>query len=197
MYQGICWAEGTKRLIKCWSDEKGVRECGTSVPPEYSRNRIEVINEQGVVVQVIEATRTREELEREREREKLRKAEQAAITAQKRRDELLLQSYTNEKDLLTARNRTLEGIDGQITIVKNNLKLMRDNLDRLNHQAADHERNGTKPPQKLLEDIEKMRQDFEDLQNTMQKHESERESLVKRYENDLKRFRQLKRQTMF
>ena len=48
--------------IKCWVNKDKVRECGQSVPPEYSQQRIEVINDKGIVIKVIERTKTPEEL---------------------------------------------------------------------------------------------------------------------------------------
>lgn len=184
-------------LIKCWYDTRGVRECGSVVPQEFARNRIEVINEQGVVVQVIEASRTPEEIEREKERDRVRKEREAKLAAQKRRDEILLNTYTTEKDLFQARDKNLAGANSQIDIVKNNLSLHQSNLDQLNRAAADHERNGTTPPVKLVEDIAKARQDIEELNSSLKQRQDEKETLIKRYEEDLKRFRELKRKILF
>ena len=38
--------------IKCWVNKDGVRECGYTVPPEYSQQRIEIMNQRGIVVEV-------------------------------------------------------------------------------------------------------------------------------------------------
>ena len=48
--------------IKCWTNNDDVRECGHSVPPEYSQKRIEILNERGIVVSVKEAAKTKEQL---------------------------------------------------------------------------------------------------------------------------------------
>ncbi|MBI3562057.1 MAG: hypothetical protein HY080_10125 [Gammaproteobacteria bacterium] len=189
-------ASGAKVFIKCWQDDHGIRECGSVVPQEYSRNRIEVINENGVVVQVIEATRTKEEQEREQEREHARRAREAKLAEQKRRDENLLNSYTTEKDLITARDKTLEGIASQIDILKSNLKIQRTNFEQLNHEAGNYERNGKTPPAKLVENIHTLRQEIDKLETSYQLREDELENITQRYEDDLKRFRELKRQTL-
>ena len=134
----VASAPSSKFLIKCWHDNKGIRECGSNVPPEFSRNRIEFINEQGVVVKVIEATRTKEEQERERERTQMARDKAAKIAEQKRRDEVLLHSYSSESDLTTARDKNIKGINDIIDITRSNLEYYQNTLDDLNRQAGDH-----------------------------------------------------------
>ena len=51
--------------IKCWTNKEGVRECGAVVPPEYSQQRVEIMNERGIVVDVKEAAKTKEQLAEE------------------------------------------------------------------------------------------------------------------------------------
>lgn len=190
-------AAGGKLLIKCWYDDTGLRECGSTVPPEYSRNRIELLNEYGVVVEVREAVRTKEEQEREKERQQQEQARQTKLAEQKRRDDVLLNSYTAEKDLLLARDKTLEGVTTQMEIIKKNLELHQTRLDRLNHDAGNYERNGKTPPAKLVDDINAIRQEVANLQHSYKSREAEKASLIKRYNDDLKRFRELKRRNMF
>lgn len=197
LLHSVALAAGGKLLIKCWYDDTGLRECGSTVPPEYSRNRIELLNEYGVVVEVREAMRTKEEQEREKERQRQEQARQTKLAEQKRRDEVLLNSYTTEKDLLLARDKTLEGVTTQMDIIKRNLELHQDRLDRLNHDAGNYERNGKTPPAKLVDDINAIRDEVANLKHSYKTREVEKASLIKRYDDDLKRFRELKRKNMF
>ena len=48
--------------IKCWTNEEGVRACGTVVPPEYAQQEHEEINKQGIVVNVQERAKTEAEI---------------------------------------------------------------------------------------------------------------------------------------
>jgi hypothetical protein len=187
----------TKRLIKCWHDNKGLRECGSTVPPEFSRNRIEFINEQGVVVQVVEATRTKEEQEREKERTRQQREKEAKIAEQKRRDEVLLSSYTSERDITTARDNNILGINSIIDITRSNLEYHQNSLDALNKQAGDLERNGTQPPQKLIEQINQAKAVIAEKQTSLKLKETDKAVMIKRYEDDIKRFRELTRKGLF
>ena len=109
--------------INCWRNNLGIRECGSVVPPEYSQQRIEVINERGVVVKVIEAAKTPEELADEREQKRLQEAEEAVRKEQARLDAILLNAYTTERDLILARDNNLKSAKGQIDISKGNLRI--------------------------------------------------------------------------
>lgn len=179
-------------LIKCWENKHGVRECGSVVPPEYSQGRIEIVNERGLTVKVIEAAKTPEELVKEREllraleeRERLRK-EQA------RQDAILLNTYTTERDLILARDNNLKAVQGQIDISNGNLRVLQDNLRNLQERAANYERSGKKPPEKTVTDIESMKTQIEAKQRYIQAKVTEKTNMEQRYEEDLSRFRKLK-----
>lgn len=186
-----------KILIKCWHDNRGLRECGSTVPPEFSRNRIEFINEQGVVVKVVEATRTKEEQEREKERVQMQREKAAKIAEQKRRDEVLLNSYSSERDIITARDNNIQGINGIIDITRTNLEYHQNTLDTLNKQAGDLERNGHQPPQKLIDQINQAKVVITEKQLSLKLKEDEKKTMLKRYENDVKRYRELTRKNLF
>ncbi len=186
-----------RRLIKCWHDNKGLRECGSTVPPEFSRNRIEFINEQGVVVQVVEATRTKEEQEREKERVQMQRDKATKIAEQKRRDEVLLNSYSSERDLTTARDNNVKGINDIIDMTRSNLEYYQNTLDDLNRQAGDHERNGNQPPPKLIDQINQTKTKISEKQISLKLKEDEKNAMLKRYEEDIKRFRELTRKGLF
>lgn len=180
------------RTFKCWENTSGVRECGRVVPPEYSQSRIEIINERGLVVRVIEAAKSPEELAIEKEREHLRKLREAERKEQARTDSILLNTYTKERDLILARDNNLKAAQGQIDISIGNLRLMQTNLDELQKRAADHERAGRSPPEKLINEIEDLSKQVSKKKLHVEKKKSDKRELEERFAQDLKRFRELK-----
>jgi chromosome segregation ATPase len=180
------------KTIKCWKNKNGIRECGRTVPPEYSQTRIEIVNERGLVVDVIEAAKTQEELAIEREREELRRLREEERKEQARLDSILLNTYTTERDLILARDNNLKAAQGQIDISKGNLKLLEDNLNDLQEQAANHERAGRQPPKKLIEEINTLAGQINKKQEIIKDKETALEELEQRFARDLKRFRELK-----
>ena len=61
----IVLSSGAEATIKCWTNSEGVRECGNSIPPEYSQQGHTELNSQGVVIEENERAKTAEELELE------------------------------------------------------------------------------------------------------------------------------------
>ena len=178
--------------IKCWRNDLGIRECGNVVPPEYSQRRIEVLNDRGLVVEVIEPPKTKEQLEKEREQAQQHKMEEAARKEQERRDAILLNSYTTERDLLIARDTNVKAAQGQLDIAEGNLKLMQNNLADLENRAGNYERSGGKPPKTLVDEIEKTKLQIADKEKVIETRKEEKAAMEQRFNKDLARFRKLK-----
>jgi hypothetical protein len=179
-------------LISCWTNDNGVRECGTSVPPEHSQKRIEIVNERGLVVKVIPAAKTKEQLAEEREAARIQKELEEQRKERTRQDTILLNAYTTERDLILARDNNLKAVEGQIEISRGNLRVLKDNLAQFQKEAANYERSGKKPPEKLLKNIEETKVQIQTKQNYVNIKQKEKDEMQARYEKDLKRFRELK-----
>jgi hypothetical protein len=184
--------QASARNIKCWINKNGIRECGRSVPPEYSQTRIEIVNERGLVVDVIEAAKTPEELAIEKEREELRRLREEERKERARLDSILLNTYTTERDLILARDTNIKAAQGQIDISKGNLKLLQTNLVELQEQAANHERAGRKPPAQLIEEINSLKAQIKKKSQIIESKEIALKEMEARFATDLKRFRELK-----
>ena len=179
--------------ISCWKNNLGVRECGSVVPPEYSQQRIEIVNERGLVIKVIEAAKSPEELARERELKRIQDEEEAKRKEQERLDKILLNAYATERDLLLARDNNIKSAKGQVDISKGNLRIMQGNLEDLQNRAANHERSGQKPPETLVKEIETLKKQVAIKSANIEKQEENLKILEERFESDLKRFRELKK----
>ena len=178
--------------INCWKNNLGIRECGSVVPPEYSQQRIEIVNERGLVIKVIEAAKSPEELAREREIKRLQEEEEAKRKEQERLDTILLNAYTTERDLILARDNNLKSAKGQIEITKGNLRILQSTLEDLQNRAANHERSGHKPPDSLVKEIDDLKKQITIKSSNIEKQESNLKIMEERFESDLQRFRQLK-----
>ncbi len=182
--------------IKCWTNEEGVRECGSAVPPEYSQKRVEVINERGMVVDVKERAKTKEELaaeKREAERlARLKQEEQRRQEEQRLRDMILLNTFTTERDLKISYDDKIEAIRGIIEITNTGTKSLQQNLAGVQKKAANYERAGEKLPEKIFKDMESLKRQIKDNDDFIARKQEEIKSLQQQYEADLKRFRELK-----
>jgi hypothetical protein len=193
----LSWTPATMAgSIKCWTNEEGVRECGAAVPPEYSQQRVEVINERGMVVDVKERAKTMEELEAEkREAERLAKLKQEEERRQaeaRLRDTILLRSYTTERDLKISYDDKIAVNRDIIDITNTGTRTLNKNLNNTRTKAANYERAGEKPPESVLEEMNSLERQIKDNDDFIARKQKEIEVLKQQYEADLKRFRELK-----
>ncbi|MCG6886346.1 MAG: hypothetical protein LJE74_03980 [Proteobacteria bacterium] len=178
--------------IKCWTNSEGHRECGQTVPPEYSQQRIDIINERGIVIEVDEAAKTKEQLAEETRQKELLKEQQRREAEQKRRDSVLLNTFSTERDINIAKSRRVDAIVSIIDITNNNTKSLKGNLGEVQKKAADYERAGETPPQELLNEMATIKRQINDNDEFVAKKKKDIDALNKRFEADMKRFRELK-----
>lgn len=182
--------------IKCWTNEEGVRECGTAVPPEYSQQRIEVINERGMVVDVREAAKTKEQLEAEKREAarlaKLKEEESRRREEQRMRDVILLNTFTTERDLEISYDDKIKAIRGIIEITNTSTRTLNENMKYAQKKAANYERAGEKPPKEVFEEMDSLKRQIKENDKFIAQKEEEIKALKQKYEADLKRFRELK-----
>ena len=193
----LIWPPATMAgSIKCWTNKDGVRECGAAVPPEYSQQRVEVINERGIVVEVKERAKTMDELEAEkREAERLAKLKQEEERRQaeaRLRDTILLRSYTTERDLKISYDGKIAVNRDIIDITNTGTRTLNKNLENTRTKAANYERAGEKPPESVLEEINSLKRQIKDNDEFIARKQKEIKVLKQQYEDDLKRFRELK-----
>jgi hypothetical protein len=176
--------------IKCWRTQTNVRECGYQVPNEYRKTRIEVLNKNGVVVRVIAAPKNKAELAEEARHQK----ELDKIAERKRKDRLLLRTFTTERDLIIARDNRVKAVQSLIDITQSNNSNVEFNLRNLRERAGNYERGGQKLPKSLIEEIKNS--DAQILYNNtnIKKRILEITKIKKDYKFNLERFRYLKSQ---
>ena len=183
---------GYAAKIKCWNNKDGVRECGAMVPPEYAQQRVEVVNDKGQVIKVYPRALTPKELEAAKLAELEKQKAQRREIEKKRQDLILLRTFTTERDLELSRKSKVDAIKGIIDITSSNTKTLQKNLLELQKKAADYERSGGKPPKSLVDDMLSLRGQVQDNENFVAKKQQAIINLEKKYDSDLKRYRELK-----
>ncbi|MFO8025212.1 hypothetical protein [Thiohalophilus sp.] len=182
----------TAARYKCWTNDQGVRECGQSVPPEYSQQRIEILNEQGVVIEVEEPARTPEQLEAEKQAAEQRRVEEQQKAEQQRRDRVLLNTFTTERDLKLFYQDRTDAIQSRINLTRASNDALREKLRDLQKQAANQERRGQALSENLLDQMEQVKRQIANNKKLMAEKAQELETLEQQFEAELERFRKLK-----
>lgn len=178
--------------IKCWTNKDGVRECGYSVPPEYSQQRIEIMNERGIQIGVKEAAKTKEQLEEDARLAKLKQEELKRQEDALLRDTILLNTFTTERDLKISYDDKIEAVKGVIDITDTGTRTLQQKLQAVQKKAANYERAGETMPENILNQVNNLKRQIKDNEKYTADKQREIKALNLQYEADLKRFRELK-----
>lgn len=178
--------------IKCWRNNEGTRECGAYVPPEYSQKRTETRNESGRVIEVEERAKTKAEITEITRLKKLIKIEEAKRAEQKKNDDILLKTFSTERDIKMLRDSKINVIEGILTVTNGNNKALRKKLEKLQKRAANAERRGKKPPQNLVSDIKAIEARLNKSMSSIKAKRVEQQAICKKFAYDLQHFRELK-----
>ena len=178
--------------IKCWKNNEGVRECGNVVPPEFAQQGHDEVSSGGVKRESTGRAKSLEELETERAETKRKAAAEMLEREQAAKDRVLLDTFSSDDDMLLARAGQITHLESQVRLTESHIDKLNNNLEALIQEAADHERRGNQPPEKLIGDIESLRQQIRDNQTFIETKHLERTELLDKFETDIARFRELK-----
>ena len=175
---------GDHGKIKKCKDADGNWHYGDHAADECAKTKVIEMSEQGTKRRVIAAPPTKEELaERERHKEEIEREAQKK-EEQAKRDKLLLTTYSSESDINFIRDRKIAQIESQIKATEETLKPMRAALERMEKQSDNS-------PQSKKQ-IEKTKAQIARHEDVVTDKRKEQEQLRQKYEEELKRFRELK-----
>lgn len=174
-----------------YTDDKGTTVLNSVLPPEVVPRGYTVLNEQGQVLEVVPPARTKEQLEADKiAGEKAKAVEKARLEARKR-DAMLLASFTNMEDITRARDNQLAAIDVSISVAEGNIARLKGQLENLQARAADFERRGQAVPAAITADIAASLRQIEESEGFIGGKRGEQDILRKRFEGDIVRFQEL------
>jgi hypothetical protein len=180
-----------KGKIKKCQDAAGKWHYGDTADQECSQSKVIEMNKRGVETKQIAAPLTEEE-RKAKELEQAEKEKETQLAAErKRKDKILLGTYTNEADITAMRDRKLAEIDVQIRGSQATLKTQQDALARLQAKAK-AEGNGKPASEQTLTGIAKTETAIAKQQAFIQTKQQEQEIVKQQFQADLERYRQLK-----
>lgn len=179
-----------------WVDDNGKTHYTDKLPPNQTDKARTEMNESGVEVSKIGRAKSPEEIAQEKELERLRKEREKLIEKQKADDSVLLRTFRSEDDIIMSQDGKLAAIDVMIEITKSNIRQSKAQLTDMQNSAASLERMGTKPSEKLLQDIANTKQQLQDSYAAIINREKDKERIRAKTQADLKRFRELKKLEM-
>ena len=189
-----CTASLAGAAVYKWVDEKGVTHYGDRIPPEYVNRGNTQLDKSGVEVNKIAPTLTPEQI-KAREDELAKKREVAKQEAeQARKDKLLLDAYSSEREIEQVKNRNISVIDNVIKGTQRRVDELRSR-----RQLLDKEKAALDAQQKPMSAIQQREQKAIDselpaLEKQLEQKNREVETLRAKYDADAKRYREMKGQ---
>jgi hypothetical protein len=174
-----------------WVDKNGVVHYGSSVPPEYANQQLEVLNSEGITVKTVAAPKTAEEIAKENQDKAAAAAKAKQDREQRANDQMLLDTYTSTADIERDRISRLSAIDSQIKVINGSISGLTSILADYQKQEVRLTQAHKPLPASLTKNL-KDTQDQLTLDNQLLlKQQQEKQAIQDRYAEYLKRFKEL------
>ena len=161
------------------------------VPPEYVPKGYEILNEKGMVIEVVPRELSEEE---KANRDIQVRLEEEAMAEQERLrewDETLLLRYSTIEDIEAARERALSDLRIRVSILKSNKRSLKQQVENYQAQAADQERRGQPVDVKHVTAIEDLQGEIAITESAIVDRQAEIAQVSSDYEADIERFSML------
>ncbi|NND67799.1 MAG: hypothetical protein HKN19_09445 [Halioglobus sp.] len=169
-------------------NHEGVTVVGYQVPADLVKGGYEVLNDDGMVVQVVPRELSQEELEAQDAQRKLEEAATAEQARLREWDESLLLRYSTVLDIEAARKRALQDFRIRVSILKGNRRSLKQKVENLQAEAADMERRGMTVDVARLRAIEAMQEEIAVTDRAIEDREREIDEVQGEFEADIERF---------
>jgi len=184
-------ASDYKRLYR-WVDDTGVVHYGDTVPAKYADAEKQVLNNHGVIVDIMRGKRTAEQLAEESRINELRR--QAKL--QRRQDEALLATYLSVDEIILHRDRRVELFQAQSRVTELYLRNMMRRMATLRDEASYFRPYSVDPEAQMIdpelaEDILVTKATIKRHQANLARFREEGQSIIHRFDGDIVRFRTL------
>jgi len=182
---------GAGKLYK-WVDENGRVRYGDRIPPQYAKQKRERLNERGIVVETKAAAKTPEQIAEEQRLARLAAEEKRRREEQAAKDRILLDTFTNEDEMIMTRDGKIEAVEAAIRVTHGRIENLRQRLAELTTRAANVERAGKPVPDSIKHQIADARKQIQQNLDYIERKKQEQKEIRRKFELDIKRFRELK-----
>lgn len=182
---------GNAKDLYRYINEYGNTVIDDRIPLEYASNGYEILNEEGVVTEIVPRRLTGEE--RAQRDIEVQLAEAAAVEKERLRkwDESLLLRYSTIEDIEAARERSLRNLRIRVSILKSNTRSLKAQVEHHQTVAADVERSGATVDVKQLASIDALQSEIGVTERSIEDRLTEIERVKGEFQLDIDRFERL------
>ena len=180
------WADA--RNLYRYRDDNGVLVVDFHVPAEYVDNGYEVLNDAGVVVDVVPRALTNNERQDATLQRRLQQEAADERIRLQQWDESLLLRYSSVEDIEAARDRSLRDLKIRVSILKSNRRSLRQKVENTQARVAEAERAGRQPTAQDLEIIDQLKDEIASTERQIAERQSQIDEVSDGYQRDINRF---------
>jgi hypothetical protein len=172
-----------QKKIVCWKDKAGkVVGCGDTVPPEYQDNSVKELDKRGITRKVTETTEERTKREAAEKQNESQMAEEKKRRAeQQRQDTALINTFSNEKEIDLKRDRDLQVVDGQMTVLRVNHKNAVARQEEVKGRIDAGAKAGKPASDAQKDDLARAQSDMDKAEQALVVREKEKDDIRKKY----------------
>ncbi len=183
-----------------WIDEDGTIRYSDTLSAQQKRKKFQTLSGEGRILKTKEAEKTAAQKKQERaEAKRLKKeADLLAKNEEKQRklkehhDNVLLMTFTNETEIVSAQNERIDVIDSVINLLRKNMLLEQEKLEQQENQVKQaYTDKGKEVPGGYAQKIEYSINKILSTQQQLDLKIKERDSVNQQYIEDLIRYREL------
>ncbi|MFT5578490.1 MAG: hypothetical protein ACI9WS_001245 [Paraglaciecola psychrophila] len=174
-----------------YHNDNGTPVINHQIPPEYVERGYDILSSDGNLLRTVPRALSAEELqERSTDESKARYAEREALRM-RAWDESLLLRYSSTEDIDAAQQRAMKELNIRVSILKSNLSATKSQIERGQLEAANIERRGAEAPAEMTGNIEIMKLEIEDIEQSIVTRREEIAAMKVDFERDKTRFESL------
>jgi len=182
---------GSGKII-CWKDKSGkVVGCGDIVPPEYQDNATKELDRQGVTIKQSEAALTPEQRKAQQAELERKQAENLKNEEQRRQDRMLLDTYSQEKEIDHDRGRHVRGIESDIESLQTNLMSANTRQANARTRAEQYKKNKKPVPPDTQDEVDRIEGEKTKIEKQIAQKRRDIAALNQKYAEVKKRFFEL------
>lgn len=174
-----------------YRNDTGVVVVDWQIPPEYVAHGYEVLNEAGLVVEVVPKALSSEEVGAAESAAAARARAKREAERQQQHDESLLRRYSSTEDIEAARERSLSDLKIRVSMLKSNQRTLRQRVENAQARVAEAERSGLAIRENELEAINSLKQEIAATDRAISERQAQIEAVDKAFQADIDRFGEL------
>ena len=175
--------DAAAQKIVCWKDKDGKTVgCGDRVPPEYQDSATRELDKRGITRKTTETAEERAKREAAAKQNESQVAEEKKRKAeQQRQDQALMHTFSNEKEIDLKRDRDLQVVDGQMSVLRVNHKNAAARHSDVKGRIDAAAKTGKPATDAQKEELTRAQSDLDKAEQSLVVREKEKEDIRKKY----------------